>query len=481
MDSKLPHEVIIEIFSRTTLKTFYSIVSTNKEFNKLKYNSYFLHLYKPRNNIVSGFLVQRFGSDLTYVNEFGPSQESADLDFDFLSSDVHILASSDNGIIVFESPNCRYYVGKPTTKQLIKLPINPKIENRTEQVAIMFMGLKPFRYKILRISSLPNTSFWRPWNGKVRKKAKKRGNWKNSIQLSSRRSNYHHARQKKSGRKQSGQRSLQQHMCLHEYHILQDCEKEKKEAQYRKFIEIIKQVHIDVPLVDLIAGVPNYVRFLKELVANKARMGAEEIAFLNAECSAILFDTPKKGDPGSFTIPCYFGKNVSCRALADLGASINLMPLSFYQRLGLKDLKSTRMTIQLADRSIKYPVGVAEDVTVRVGKFVFPADFVILDINDEVKVPLILGRPFLNTASAVIHVVKKELSLGIGKDRITFSIDGTLDCDESINNLGNVDDFTESFEIELNDHLFEPGELEESLSIEKRKEPWGEKKKNSRS
>ncbi|KAJ9558321.1 LOW QUALITY PROTEIN: hypothetical protein OSB04_012935 [Centaurea solstitialis] len=243
--------------------------------------------------------------------------------------------------------------------------------------------------------------------------------------------------------------------------------KEKKEAQYRKFIDLIKRVDINVPLVDLIAGVPSYARFLKELVANKARMGPEEIAFLNAECSATLSDTLKKGDPGSFIIPCYFGKSVSCRALADLGASINLMPLSFYQKLGLKGLKSTRMTIQLADRSIKYPVGVAEDVIVQVDRFEFPVDFVILDIKDEVKVPLILGRPFLNTASAIIHVAKRELSLGIGEDRITLSIDGIPDYNESINTLDSVDDFTEPFESELNDYLFESGELEESLAIEK--------------
>ncbi|KAJ9538868.1 hypothetical protein OSB04_031601 [Centaurea solstitialis] len=247
--------------------------------------------------------------------------------------------------------------------------------------------------------------------------------------------------------------------------------KEKKEAQYRKFIDLIKCVDINVPLVDLIAGVPSYARFLKELVANKARMGPEEIAFLNAECSATLSDTLKKGDPGSFIIPCYYGKNVSCKALADLGAKLNLMPLSFYQKLGLEGLKSTRMTIQLADRSIKYPVGIAEDVIVRVGKFDFPADFVILDIKDEVKVPLILGRPFLNTASAIIHVAERELSLGIGEDRITLSIDGILDYNESINNLDGLDDFTELFEAELNDYPFESGELEESLSIEKR---WDE-------
>ncbi|KAJ9547138.1 hypothetical protein OSB04_019681 [Centaurea solstitialis] len=244
--------------------------------------------------------------------------------------------------------------------------------------------------------------------------------------------------------------------------------KEKKEAQYRKFIDLIKRVDINVPLVDLIAGVPSYARFLKELVANKARMGTEEIAFLNAECSATLSDTLKKGDPGSFIIPCYFGKNVSCRALADLGASINLMPLSFYQKLGLNDLKSTRMTIQLPDRSIKYPVGIAEDVIVRVNRFEFPADFVILDIKDEVKVPLILGCPFLNTASAIIHVAKRELSLGIGEDLITLSIDGIPDYNDSINILDSIDDFTES---EPNDYLFEPGESEESLAVEKR---WDE-------
>ncbi|KAJ9566198.1 hypothetical protein OSB04_002164 [Centaurea solstitialis] len=244
--------------------------------------------------------------------------------------------------------------------------------------------------------------------------------------------------------------------------------KEKKEAQYRKFIDLIKRVDINVPLVDLIAGVPSYARFLKELVANKARMGTEEIAFLNAECSATLSDTLKKGDPGSFIIPCYFGKSVSCRALADLGASINLMPLSFYQKLGLNDLKSTRMTIELADRSIKYPVGIAEDVIVRVDRFEFPTDFVILDIKDEVKVPLILGRPFRNTASAIIHVAKRELSLGIGEDRITLSIDGIPDYNDSINTLDSIDDFTKS---EPNEYRFESGEWEESLAIEKR---WDE-------
>ncbi|KAJ9544575.1 LOW QUALITY PROTEIN: hypothetical protein OSB04_024282 [Centaurea solstitialis] len=160
-------------------------------------------------------------------------------------------------------------------------------------------------------------------------------------------------------------------------------------------------VNINVPLVDLIAGIPNYVKFIKELVSSKANLG-------------ILSNTPKKGDPGSFTIPCYFGKSVSCKALADIGASINLMPLSFYQRLGLGGLKNTRMTIQLADRSIKHRVGIAEDILVQVDKFLFPADFVILDINDVVNVPLILGQPFLNTANAIIHVAERQSEMKVG-------------------------------------------------------------------
>ncbi|KAJ9561834.1 hypothetical protein OSB04_006994 [Centaurea solstitialis] len=243
--------------------------------------------------------------------------------------------------------------------------------------------------------------------------------------------------------------------------------KEKKEAQYRKFIELIKQVNINVPLVDLIVGMPNYIKFIKELVTNKANLGTEGIAFLNAECLAILSDTPKKGDPRSFTIPCYFGKSISCRALADLGASINLMPLSFYQKLGLGDLKSTQMTIQLVDRSIKYPVGIVEDILVQVDKFVFPADFVILDIRDEVKVPLILvfSRPCLNTANTIIHVAERQLSLGIGEDGVTFSIDRAISYVVSTADIDYGDDFNQSFGAELNNHLSETGEMEESFSI----------------
>ena len=117
------------------------------------------------------------------------------------------------------------------------------------------------------------------------------------------------------------------------------------------------------------------------------------------ESSAILQKKlpPKLKDPGSFTIPFTIGKSYFDRALCDLGASINLMPLSVFRKLGLGEVKSTTISLQLADRSIKYPRGVIEDVLVKVDKFIFPADFIILDMDEDEEIPLTLGQPFLVT------------------------------------------------------------------------------------
>nr|XP_043638196.1 uncharacterized protein LOC122609205 [Erigeron canadensis] len=119
-------------------------------------------------------------------------------------------------------------------------------------------------------------------------------------------------------------------------------------------------------------------------------------SFLNAECSAILQNRipPKLKDPGSFLITCSI-RTLTCKALADLGASINLMPYSVYTKMALGVLRPTRMSIRLADHSFQYPIGIAENMTVRVGHIVFLVDFVILEMEEDTKVPLILGRPFL--------------------------------------------------------------------------------------
>ncbi|GJY84566.1 reverse transcriptase domain-containing protein [Tanacetum coccineum] len=181
---------------------------------------------------------------------------------------------------------------------------------------------------------------------------------------------------------------------------------------------MIQVVRINVPLVDVLAGIPNYGKFLKELVSDKHKIEQISAAFLSDESPAILQNKvpPKLGDPGSFLIPCNFNKAFSCNALADLGASINLMSYSLYVKLSLETLKPTRMSVILADRSFQYPVGIAKNMLVEVGKFTFPADFVILEMEEDNKVPLILGRPFLHVADAVIRVKQKQLNLGIGTE-----------------------------------------------------------------
>ncbi|GKC91325.1 reverse transcriptase domain-containing protein [Tanacetum coccineum] len=122
---------------------------------------------------------------------------------------------------------------------------------------------------------------------------------------------------------------------------------------------------------------------------------------------------PKFGDPGSFLIPCNFSKAFSCNALADLGASIDLIPYSLYAKLSLETPKPTKMSVRLADRSFQHPIRIAKNMLVEVGKFTFLVDFVILEIEEYSKVPLII-------------VKQKQLNLGVGTERMTFSIDSTM-------------------------------------------------------
>ncbi|GJW40824.1 DNA-directed DNA polymerase [Tanacetum coccineum] len=133
-----------------------------------------------------------------------------------------------------------------------------------------------------------------------------------------------------------------------------------------------------------------------------------------------------KKDPGSFTIPCDIGQLHIDNALADLGASISLMPYTMYEKLGLGEPKATRMSLELADRSIQYPRGIIENVLIKVDKFVLPIDFVILDMPEDSRVPIILGRPFLATARAMIDVFNKKITLRVGDDEVIFDVDQSI-------------------------------------------------------
>ena len=183
----------------------------------------------------------------------------------------------------------------------------------------------------------------------------------------------------------------------------------KKATQQAGIFEVLRQVKVNIPLLDLINQVPAYVKFLKDLCTIKKGLGIEKKAFLTEHVSAIIQSKypVKYKDPGSPTIPVNIGGKYIDKALLDLGASVNLMPYSVYMQLGLGELKPTTITLSLADRSVKIPKGVVEDVLVKIDKFYYPVDFLILDTepssNEPNHVPIILGRPFLATANAIIN------------------------------------------------------------------------------
>ncbi|XP_060959491.1 uncharacterized protein LOC133030733 [Cannabis sativa] len=196
------------------------------------------------------------------------------------------------------------------------------------------------------------------------------------------------------------------------------------DKQFTKFLEVFKRLHINIPFAEALEQMPRYVKFMKEILSKKRKLEDYETVALTEECSAILQKKlpPKLKDPGSFNIPCSIGGSVETKALCDLGASINLMPLSVFKRLGLGKAKPTTVTLQLADRSLTHPRGIIEDVLVKVGKFIFPADFLILDMEEDSTIPIILGRPFLATGRAVIDVQKGELKLRVQDEEVNFNV-----------------------------------------------------------
>ncbi|GJY40987.1 reverse transcriptase domain-containing protein [Tanacetum coccineum] len=170
--------------------------------------------------------------------------------------------------------------------------------------------------------------------------------------------------------------------------------RDKASNQMEKIFQIFQDLRFDISFADALLLMPRFAPTIKSLLMNKEKLLELAKIPLNENCSAMLLKKlPEKlGDPGKFLIPCNFPGMDVCHALADLGASINLMPLSFWKKLSLPELTPTRMTLELADRSITHPKGLAEDVFVKVGKFHFPTDFVVVDFEADPRVPLILGR-----------------------------------------------------------------------------------------
>ncbi|GKA52515.1 reverse transcriptase domain-containing protein [Tanacetum coccineum] len=220
---------------------------------------------------------------------------------------------------------------------------------------------------------------------------------------------------------------------------------EKDDLLALKFMEMFRNLHFELSFADALLHIPKFAPMFRKLLNNKDKIINLIKTPVNKNCSVVIFKKfPEKlGDPGRFLIPCDFSEMDECLALADLGASINLMPLSVWEKLNLPDLTKTRMILEHADRTISTPTGIAEDVFVKVGTFFFPVDFIVVDYISDPRVPLILGRPFLRTARALIDVHGEQMTLRHDDQSVTFKVGDTktfsYNTIESVNRVYVID------------------------------------------
>ncbi|KAL4368664.1 hypothetical protein GQ457_05G022790 [Hibiscus cannabinus] len=217
-----------------------------------------------------------------------------------------------------------------------------------------------------------------------------------------------------------------------------------KEDENKEILDTFRKVEINIPLVDAIKQIPKYANFLKELCTRKRRLKEKERVHVSKNVSAILQkNMPEKcGDPGMFSLPCIIGNKKIEHAMLDLGASINVMPISVYQELKLNDMQRTGVVIQLADRSYINPLGVVEDVLVQVNELLFPVDFYILEMegNSSSKTPsILLGRPFMKTSKTKIDVDDGTLSVEFGGEIAKFNIFDAMKYPNDTQSLCQID------------------------------------------
>ncbi|XP_023766076.1 uncharacterized protein LOC111914613 [Lactuca sativa] len=203
---------------------------------------------------------------------------------------------------------------------------------------------------------------------------------------------------------------------------------DKHDVDYQKNLEHIKALQINMPFTEAVAQMPKYAKFLKELLTNRKKMEEIKDVVFNENCSAAMLNKmpKKKGDPGSLTLPCQFGNLATIHALADSGACVNLMPYSFFKKLDLPEPRPIRVAIHLANKTVTFPRGICKDLLVKVDKFVFPTNFIVLDMEADPQVPIILGRPFLNTASAIVDMRDSKLTVRVGDESVTFGVDQAM-------------------------------------------------------
>ncbi|XP_075087852.1 uncharacterized protein LOC142169831 [Nicotiana tabacum] len=189
---------------------------------------------------------------------------------------------------------------------------------------------------------------------------------------------------------------------------------------------MLKQLYVNIPFTEVLTQIPTYAKFLKEILSSKRKLEKITVVKLNIQYNAILQNKilQKCGDLGSFTIPCSLGSDKFGKALCDSGASINLMPLSVFKKLEgeIGMIKSIPVSLQLADQATILPEGIIEDILGRVEKFVFPIDFIVVDMEVNKEANPILGRPFLCTSRAILDIYEGQLILRVGNEKVVFQM-----------------------------------------------------------
>jgi hypothetical protein len=196
----------------------------------------------------------------------------------------------------------------------------------------------------------------------------------------------------------------------------------QSDEQFSKFVEVIQKLYVNIPLLDVIQ-VPTYAKYIRDILNKKIPLPSTEVIKLTEECSAAILNKlpEKKKDPGCLTIDCSIGNQYFNNALCDLGANVSVMPAVVYHKLDHSVLEPTSMCLQLADQSVRYPLGITENIPVKIREFFILVDFVVLDMHPDSKVSLILGRPFLSTANAHIDVGKGEIKFTINGQEEQFA------------------------------------------------------------
>ena len=195
------------------------------------------------------------------------------------------------------------------------------------------------------------------------------------------------------------------------------------DKQFRKFLDYLKEITITIPFAEAIRDMPAWGKFLKDIISHKSKLEDYGLVSLVEESKVMYSKSPPKlKDPGSFTVLCSIGGTHFDKALCDIGASVSLMPYSIYKKLDLDELKPINMCLSLADKSITYPLGILENVPTKVGKFVIPADFVMLEMEEDIEIAILFGRPFLRTAGAILDMKNGKITLEVDNESMEFVV-----------------------------------------------------------